>query len=125
MILSLETFIIQPYIQMVLRALNYTGCKALLIITNIPEIKTGFGELLPHALNRLDHAYEIYGTNPPLVFFGWDERLGAGFEAPGILENQYAYSFLAIEVWKAFAVVLEDLGEKMAAEQYRGYAAQK
>ena len=50
---------------------------------------------------------------------------GAGFEAPGILENQYSYSFLAIEVWKAFAVVLEDLGGKMAAEQYRGYAAQK
>ena len=90
-----------------------------------PGDKNGVRELLPHALNRLDHAYEIYGTNPPLGFFGWDERLGAGFEAPGILENQYSYSFLAIEVWKAFAVVLEDLGEKMAAEQYRGYAAQK
>ena len=34
---------------------------------------------------------QIYGTNPPLGFYGHDERLGACFENPSIQESQNAY----------------------------------
>ena len=30
---------------------------------------------------KLDHANAIY-ADPPIAFYGWDERLGAGFEEP-------------------------------------------
>lgn len=85
----------------------------------------GAESLLSEATARLDHAYEIYGTHPSLSFFGWDERLGAGFENPDLEENQHSYQLLAIQAWKDFSQVLEALGHIDLAERYRGYAAEK
>lgn len=87
--------------------------------------KDGVMSLLSQATSRLDHAYQIYGTNPHLGFFGWDERLGAGFENPNIEENQNAYKMLAIRAWREFSNVLEDIGQSGLANKYRGYAEQK
>lgn len=85
----------------------------------------GVRGLLPKALARLDHACEIYGTNPPLCFWGWDERLGAGFENPDLTENQHSYKLLSIHAWKSFACVLEHMGEEELARRYQRCAAEK
>ncbi|MGM9681794.1 MAG: alpha-L-rhamnosidase C-terminal domain-containing protein [Eubacteriales bacterium] len=87
--------------------------------------QNGVEELLSQATKRLDHAYSIYGTNPNLTYFGWDERLGAGFENPNIPENQNAYKMLAIRAWNEFSAVLEDIGRNDLAEKYRKYAREK
>ncbi len=87
--------------------------------------REGVRSLLPQATSRLDHAYEIYGKNPNLSFYGWDERLGAGFENPNNPETQQAYQMVAIGAWKHFAAVLGDLGETQLAKKYQGYAAEK
>ena len=87
--------------------------------------RAGVEGLLEQALSRLEYAYTIYGTNPRLSFFGWDERLGAGFEAPDIDANQQSYKLLSIQAWQDFAEVLMDLGKADLAEKYRGYAAEK
>ncbi|MGM9637279.1 MAG: hypothetical protein ACI3YK_04760, partial [Eubacteriales bacterium] len=73
----------------------------------------------------MDHAYVIFDNPTNLGFFGWDERLGAGFENPNCIENQNAYRMVAIGAWKHFAAVLEDLGEKELAEKYLQYAKTK
>jgi len=44
---------------------NYTGDAVTL------------GGYITNATAKLDKAYAIYGTNPSLRFYGWDERLGA------------------------------------------------
>ncbi len=85
----------------------------------------GVKSLLSEATKRLDHAYDIYGTNPNLGFYGWDERLGAGFENPNIEENQNGYQLLSIQAWKDFSEVLHDLGETELADKYQGYADEK
>ena len=85
----------------------------------------GVKSLLSEATKRLDHAYDIYGTNPNLGFYGWDERLGAGFENPNIEENQNGYQLLSIQAWKDFSEVLRDLGETELADKYQGYADEK
>lgn len=87
--------------------------------------KAGVEGLLSQALSRLDHAYDIYGTNPQLGFFGWDERLGAGFENPNIQDNQESYKLLSIQAWRDFSKILRDLGKTDLAEKYEGYAVEK
>lgn len=85
----------------------------------------GTESLLSEATERLDHAYEIYETKPSLSFFGWDERLGAGFENPDLEENQHSYQLLSIQAWKDFSQLLETLGYTELAARYRSYAAEK
>lgn len=87
--------------------------------------KDGVRSLLSEATGRLDHAYSIWGTNPNLGFFGWDERLGAGFENPNIPENQVSYKLLSIQAWKEFSEVLSSIGEDALAQTYAGYAETK
>ena len=85
----------------------------------------GVLSLLDEAVKRLDHAYEIYGTNPSLGFFGWDERLGAGFENPNLPENQNSYKLLSIQCWKECAALFRELGREDLADTYQGYAEEK
>lgn len=92
---------------------TYTGDKALL------------DEMLENACNKLDIAYAHYGTNPKIAFYGWDERLGAGFENPDCTESQNAYRMLSIQVWKEFGKIMEFAGYKELAEKYIGYADEK
>jgi hypothetical protein len=82
---------------------------------------------IPNACAKLDEAYAVFGTDPKLRFYGWDERLTAGFEIwfkPGP-EAQRAYSLLSIRVWRDFAVAREQFGRLDLAAKYAGYARTK
>jgi Bacterial alpha-L-rhamnosidase. len=74
---------------------------------------------------KLDDAYKVYGTDPNLEFFGWDERLGSGFEHPNLPEPQNAYKMLSIRAWNEFSEAMATCGRKDLQEKYRGYATEK
>jgi hypothetical protein len=80
---------------------------------------------IPNASAKLDNAYIVYGTNPELRFYGWDERLGAGFEQPSCMESQNAYKMLSIRAWKEFASAMGALGRTDLRDKYNGYAQAK
>ena len=80
-----------------------------------------------NACAKLDEAYGVFPKNPKLRFYGWDERLTAGFElwfkpAP---EAQRAYQALSIRVWAEFAAAMSRLGRADLAAKYEGYAREK
>jgi hypothetical protein len=94
---------------------NYTGDAATL------------EKYVTNACAKLDQAYKDYGQNPKLRFYGWDERLGAGFEIwfrPN-QESQHAYNMLVLRVWQDFAAAMEKSGHADLAEKYRGYGREK
>lgn len=80
---------------------------------------------IDNASKKLDLAFQHYGQSPKLGFFGWDERLGAGFENPNTPESQRAYSMLTIRSWIEFGRLMNQLGKVDLAKKYIGYAHQK
>ena len=80
-----------------------------------------------NACTKLDDAYSVFGTNPNLRFYGWDERLCAGFEIwfKSSEEAQNAYKMLSIRVWNDFAKVMGQRGRKDLEKKYAGYASAK
>lgn len=92
---------------------NYTADRAFL------------EEMLENACSKLETAYQHYGTNPELSFYGWDERLGAGFENPSNSETQNAYKMLSIRSWIEFSEVLDHAGYSLLRNQFKGYATEK
>ena len=92
---------------------NYTGDTAT------------FGKFLENACKKLDSACNHYGRNPKLKFFGWDERLGAGFENSDCLESQNAYKMLTLRSLMEFAGALDFYGRKKLAKKYRTFAETK
>jgi len=92
---------------------NYTGDAATLngYITNVEA--------------KLDHAHANYGTNPNLEFYGWDERLGAGFQNANCPESQNAYKMLSIRAWKEFAAAMGAYGRTDLQTKYNGFANEK
>ena len=80
---------------------------------------------LDNACQKLDRAYEHFGKSPKLEFFGWDERLGAGFENANIVESQRAYSMVSIRAWKEYGKLMEQMGQLELAGKYTGYAVEK
>jgi alpha-L-rhamnosidase len=92
---------------------NYTG-DAVMLGGNITNAET-----------VLDNAYAIYGKNPSLGFYGWDERLGAGFENPNCPEAENAYEMLSIETWQSFATAMGAYGRTDLQTKYNGYANAK
>ena len=92
---------------------NYTGDKEFL------------NEMLENACKKLDVAYQHYDMKPNLVFYGWDERLGAGFEKPNIDEPQNAYKMLSIQSWNMFAKAISQAGHTQLSEKYKKYADEK
>ena len=80
---------------------------------------------IDNARFKLDRAYEHYGAEPRLAFYGWDERLGAGFEDHSCRESQNAYKMLCIDSWLDFAGMMESVGRRELASRYRGYANEK
>ncbi|WP_158798857.1 alpha-L-rhamnosidase C-terminal domain-containing protein [Pedobacter sp. L105] len=78
-----------------------------------------------NACSKLDTAFSHFGKTPSLGFYGWDERLGAGFENPNIAESQYAYSMLSIRAWSEFAHLMEQIGNPVLAAKYQNYAGIK
>ena len=97
---------------------NYTGDNATLT------------KYIPNACAKLDDAYQVFGTNPGLRFYGWDDRLCAGFEiwfrgGPEAQEAQNAYKMLSIRVWRDFARTMDQIGRGDLRDKYNGYAAEK
>ena len=92
---------------------NYTGDAATLAgsITNVEA--------------TLDNAYAVFGTYPGLGFYGWDERLGAGFQNASCLESQNAYEMLSIRAWESFAAAMGAYGRTDLQTKYNGYANEK
>ncbi|MDR1747104.1 MAG: hypothetical protein LBR49_07530 [Tannerella sp.] len=91
----------------------YTGDKAL------------FDEMKDNLCAKLDMAYSHFDTIPPLGFYGWDERLGAGFEDPNCEEVKRAYRMLCIRAWNECSMALESAGYALLAAKYKEYAKEK
>lgn len=80
---------------------------------------------IANATKKLDLAYAHYGKDPWQVFYGWDERLGAGFENANIEEVQNAYKMLSINAWFKFSEIMQHIGETELALKYQQYATEK
>ncbi len=76
-----------------------------------------------NASQKLDEAYRHFGTDPALGFYGWDERIGAGFENPSCRESQNAYKMLTIRSMVVFSDMLASIGKTDLSEKYRSQAA--
>ena len=81
--------------------------------------------LQANACQKLDMAYQHYEQLPSISFYGWDERLGAGFENPDCSEARTAYKMLSIQTWKRFALILRETGQTKLAQKYEAYAEEK
>lgn len=94
---------------------NYTGDGATL------------ARYLTNACAKLEDAYNAFGTNPNLRFYGWDERLCAGFEIwfRPCPEAQNAYQMLSIRAWHDFAAAMGKFGRTDLRDKYSGYANSK
>ncbi len=101
------------WIQSLVDYYNYTGDSATLEM------------YLDNACGKLDEAYQHYGTDPKLTFYGWDERIGAGFEDHSSYEPQQAYKMLTIESWIDFAMMMDQFGRSDLAEKYMRYVKEK
>eukprot|EP01084_Bolivina_argentea_P065849 120033_1 len=65
------------------------------LLTNDTTLLTTLEGMIQHYLNQ---SISVFGTNPAISLYGWDERIGAGFEnANHCPEAQYAYQMLTIE----------------------------
>lgn len=82
-------------------------------------------KFIDNAIEKLDLAYAHFGKSPKLGFYGWDERLGAGFENPDIAESQNAYRMLSVRAWKEFAQLMNTMGKADLAQKYDHYATEK
>jgi len=74
---------------------------------------------------KIDHAAQITVDEINLGFYGWDERLGAGFETPNNPENRHAYRLLYVQTCVALSKALATLGEKGLSADYRQLADAK
>jgi alpha-L-rhamnosidase len=79
---------------------------------------------MDNASRKLDYACQLFGSDPPLGFYGWDERIGAGFENPGCRESQNAYKMLTIRSLNVFAKTLESIGRKDKGGKFRNKASE-
>ena len=82
----------------------------------------GVRELIPIAAEKLEHAFEIFDSEAPLSFFGWDERQGAGFENPDIYENRVSYRALAVQAFRRFGELAGLIGDAELSRHFNGYA---
>lgn len=81
-----------------------------------------FRTQMNNAQIKLQRAFEHFDSLPGLVFMGWDERLGAGFEQPDISESKHAYRWLCINAWRKFSLALRSVNENSLAGKFSGYA---
>ena len=81
-------------------------------------------EYMDNARKKLELAHTHFGRSPRINFFGWDERLGAGFENPNS-EAQNAYSMLSIRAWNEYSILMRKMGNSKEADKYAGYATEK
>jgi hypothetical protein len=76
---------------------------------------------LSNVLAKLDHGAAIF-ADPPVTFYGWDERLGAGFENPECAEAKNAYRLLFIHTCREFANAAGTLGRPDLRDRYMALA---
>ena len=87
---------------------------------------TTFGKHLAAAEGKLAQAAAIYESRQAdLYFYGWDERLGAGFEDPNTEESWRAYRMLFIRACREFGRAMEFFGRAETAAEYAALAAAK
>ncbi|WP_433892452.1 alpha-L-rhamnosidase C-terminal domain-containing protein [Streptomyces sp. CA-111067] len=79
---------------------------------------------LDNATGKLDHGDDIY-ADPNITFYGWDERLGGGFDRPNQPETKAAYRMLFIRACLEFADAAESVGRADLAATYRATAARR
>lgn len=87
-----------------------------------------FGSYLDFICSRLEIMYNQYGgypSNPPIGFYGHDERQGACFENPNCQENLYSYWMDCIRAWREFAWAAGQYGRSDLRDKYNGYADEK
>lgn len=80
---------------------------------------------ISHVQEKLDAAYSLFGTNPSLGFYGWDERLGAGQENPDTEECQNAYKMLFIRACREFAWAMDQIGREETKDYFNSIADEK
>ncbi|TSJ43245.1 Bacterial alpha-L-rhamnosidase [Mucilaginibacter corticis] len=78
-----------------------------------------------NAAQKLDNAYKNFDNPNNLGFYGWDERLGAGFENPTNPETRHAYTMLAIRAWLEFGNLLKQTDDEKLADKYLQYTQTK
>lgn len=87
---------------------------------------TTFGvQYMNNATKKLDKAFAMFDDPKDLNFYGWDERLGAGFENATNPETKQAYQFLAIRCWAAFSKLASSLRREKVGVRYALYASEK
>ena len=86
--------------------------------------KTTIETYVGRAGTLLDHGATIF-DDPPISFYGWDERLGAGFEEPDRFETKNAYRMLFIRACREFASTMSDIGRSDLSHTYRELALRK
>ncbi len=79
---------------------------------------------LTNAQTKLDHAATNY-ANPVIGFYGWDERLGAGYENPECQECKNAYRMLFIGTCREFAATAAIIGRADIHRKYTQIAQEK
>ena len=87
---------------------------------------TTLGRYIAAAEKKLAHADSVCeSSREDLVFFGWDERLGAGYEDPNTFENRSAFRMLYIRACREFGLAMEHYGRPDLRAEYAGRAEAK
>lgn len=76
----------------------------------------------PTIKRKMDHAKTVCEQKKNLGFYGWDERIGAGFEDPNNPESHLAFRMLYIQTGMELSSVLADLGEYAMGDTYKQLA---
>ncbi len=79
--------------------------------------QAGFDSMAPIAQDKIAHGAIIW-ANPHILFYGWDERLGAGFETPDMPEAKLAYQALFIHTCREFAWAMQQRGRPDKSEEF-------
>lgn len=98
------------WVQSLVDYFNYTGDAELL------------SDLTDNACKKLQDALYAFDNPEGLSFYGWDERLGAGFEEPDRTEPTLAYRMLCVQTWRRFAGAMAAIGRKDLADRFMACA---
>lgn len=102
------------WVQSLVDYYNYTGDQELL------------RQLTDNASRKLDDAHAHFDDmTRSLSFYGWDERLGAGFEEPDRAEPRLALKMLTIQTMRRFAGAMATIGREDLASKYSALAQEK
>ena len=84
------------------------------------------GKYIAVVEKKLAHADSIYDSNrADLFFFGWDERLGAGYEDANTAENRMALRMLFVRACREFSRAMGFYGRPDLQAKYAALATAK